>query len=343
MPSKNEVTHRHQSSTMRTSILPSTPPVQLHQSVASLVDRYDAFILDQFGVLHNGAHALEGAVNCIQQLAHRNKKLVILSNTSGPAQAALQKLPTYGFDKDCFLGAITSGEESSKYLRETYGNNNNNNSSSKPKRALWFTWDGTTGNYPTPADYLNQCGNLEIAQSVEEADLVLAHGAHVWKQSSSDQVSLGSFFETGQTDQVIDPLLQKCVKRNLPMVCANPDFTVRMPDGSKAYMPGNLARRYEELGGTCRSFGKPHAEHFEACLDLLGVDASKAIHVGDSLHHDICGANAAKIDSLWITSSGVHCEELQADFGILPEEARMMDLLQREGHYPTHAMAAFRF
>ena len=51
-------------------------------SVSQLADRYDAFLLDQFGVLHDGTNAIPGAVDCFAQLVAHNKKCVILSNTS---------------------------------------------------------------------------------------------------------------------------------------------------------------------------------------------------------------------------------------------------------------------
>ena len=44
-------------------------------------------------------------------------------------------------------------------------------------------------------------------------------------------------------------------------------------------------------------FGKPNPRHFHACLKNLGIsfDTAKSIpgvaHVGDSLEHDIVGAN----------------------------------------------------
>jgi ribonucleotide monophosphatase NagD (HAD superfamily) len=81
---------------------------------------YDAFILDQFGVLHNGKTALDGAIELCQYLFEKQKKLIILSNTSAPSQKALQKLPTFGFNPQHFVGAVTSGEEASRYIRNTY-------------------------------------------------------------------------------------------------------------------------------------------------------------------------------------------------------------------------------
>ena len=48
------------------------------------------------------------------------------------------------------------------------------------------------------------------------------------------------------------------------------------------------------------SFAKPDKEIFDEALSQLGVEASEAIFVGDSMRSDICGAKNAGIDSVYI-------------------------------------------
>ena len=67
---------------------------QIHPSFAPLLDRYDGFILDQFGVMHNGSHGLEDAVAAMKQ---KGKKIIILSNSSSSSEATVAKLPKLGF------------------------------------------------------------------------------------------------------------------------------------------------------------------------------------------------------------------------------------------------------
>ena len=95
------------------------------------------------------------------------------------------------------------------------------------------------------------------------------------------------------------------------MICANPDFQVTLPSGSVGYMPGVIASAYEELGGTVSYFGKPHPPAYAEALKLLGPEVlrSRVLMVGDSLLHDIAGANAAGIDSL-LVAGGIHADEL---------------------------------
>jgi putative hydrolase of the HAD superfamily len=60
----------------------------------------------------------------------------------------------------------------------------------------------------------------------------------------------------------------------------------------------------ERLDGVATSAqvgaAKPSGELFAAALELAGVAAAEAIHVGDSLEEDVAGARAAGIDAVWL-------------------------------------------
>lgn len=84
-------------------------------------------------------------------------------------------------------------------------------------------------------------------------------------------------------------------------------------------------------------FGKPHVAHFEACLRDLGLPKDRVAHVGDSLHHDVVGANGTGIASIFV-SSGVHCEELGSEFGELPSREALETLFEQHGTTPTHVV-----
>ena len=107
-------------------------------------------------------------------------------------------------------------------------------------------------------------------------------------------------------------------------------------DGTK----GKIAKRYEEMGGKCYYFGKPFRDHFITCVESLNLE--RVAHVGDSLHHDIKGANSAGIDSIFVTG-GIHYEELQAsDINSLPPKENLDDLFQKVGITPTYVIPMFR-
>lgn len=306
---------------------------QMHTSISEIVDLYDGFILDQFGVLHNGSHGLEGAPECVKELHKKGKKLIILSNSSSPSDACMAKLPKLGYDPQLFVGAVTSGEETTKYVKERYAG----------KKAIYFTW--TTKQQTTQMDFLKRCGNIQVTEDPEDADFFLLHGVGCMRGPGNDaeckETDLGEYMETGDMSSVIDTILKKCIEAKLPMVCANQDFIMIRPDNSKAHMPGKIADRYQELGGSCVSFGKPHAAQFEACVRNLDLPKSKVVHVGDSLHHDIAGANTTGIASM-LVCGGIHREELQSDLGVLPAKEKLDEIFAKHGQIPTHVIPLFR-
>jgi HAD superfamily hydrolase (TIGR01450 family) len=305
---------------------------QIHSSFAELVPLYDAFILDQFGVMHNGTHGLEGAPECVATLAKKGKKLIILSNSSSNAEATKAKLPKLGFDPANFVGAVTSGEEAGHFIAKEYAG----------KKALFITWK--TPKVPSPMKFLEMCGDIQITDKVKEADFIILHGVDVLRGPGEDGVAtetdLGDFHETGSFDK-IDPLLKQCFEQKLPMVCANPDFIMVRPDNTQASMPGKIVRRYEEMGGICTSFGKPHVSHFQACLRDLGLPKDRVVHVGDSLHHDIAGANGCGIDSV-LVAGGVHREELGTELGQVPDKLALEKLFETHSQTPTHVVPMLR-
>ena len=309
-----------------------SPTFSTHSSFSELIDKYDGFILDQFGVLHNGSHGLEGAPELVAKLSEKGKRLIILSNSSSASEATKAKLPKLGFNPDHFIGAVTSGQEAGHHVSENFAG----------KKALFLTWK--TPKTPSPMDFIHLCGDIEVTDRPGEADFVLLHGVDVLRGPGPDgeakEQSLGSYFVDASFN-VIDRILEECLENKLPMICANPDYIMVKPDGTIGHMPGKIAEKYERMGGSCKSFGKPFVPHFEACLRDLGLPSDRVVHVGDSLHHDVAGANGTGIASVFVTG-GVHREELGAPLNVLPSERELEDCFQKHKQTPTHVVPMFR-
>ncbi|KAG7020151.1 hypothetical protein SDJN02_16833 [Cucurbita argyrosperma subsp. argyrosperma] len=75
-----------------------------------------AWFLDQFGVLHDGKQPYPGAVVALEKLAECGTKMVIISNSSRRSSTTMEKLKSLGFDPSLFVGAVTSGELTHRYL-----------------------------------------------------------------------------------------------------------------------------------------------------------------------------------------------------------------------------------
>jgi len=109
------------------------------------------------------------------------------------------------------------------------------------------------------------------------------------------------------------PILKKIKKRNLKMICANPDLIVHRGDRTE-YCAGSIAKLYEKMGGKVKYFGKPYKYFYEYICSVLkkkyrkNINKNKILVIGDNLNTDIFGANNFKVKNLFI-AGGIHKSE----------------------------------
>ena len=77
-------------------------------SVAGLADHYEGFLLDQWGVIHDGRQPLPEAVTALTELKRRNKRLVVLSNSGRRAALNRRRLAEMGLNVAMFDAVVTS-------------------------------------------------------------------------------------------------------------------------------------------------------------------------------------------------------------------------------------------
>lgn len=280
--------------------------------VAALVGRYDGFILDLWGVLHDGVRPYPGVVESLRRLKGAGKRIVILSNGPRRASAVAQRTDEIGIPADLYDGLHSSGEETWRMLRDR----------SDPRYAA-------LGSRAFPLMPERDRGlldglGLKLAASPDAAEFLLVTGL------------------IGRSDTVAayESVLAEGARLGRPMVCANPDLEV-VHDGVRELCAGALAARYEELGGAVLYNGKPHPAVYRTCLALLsGLEPNRIIGVGDSLRTDIAGAAAMGLDSLLVTG-GIHAAELAGAGGGHPDPARLTAACVRAGHRPTCAVPSF--
>ena len=65
-----------------------------------IYNNYDAFILDQWGVMHDGTQGYSNAIKCLEILYSKKKILTIISNSSRRKKDTLLRLPNLGFQQD---------------------------------------------------------------------------------------------------------------------------------------------------------------------------------------------------------------------------------------------------
>ncbi|XP_031272816.1 uncharacterized protein LOC116131294 [Pistacia vera] len=283
--------------------------------------RFKAWFLDQFGVLHDGKKPYPGAISTLEKLATTGAKMVIISNSSRRASTTMEKMKSLGFDTSLFAGAITSGELTHQYLQR--------------RDDVWFAAVGRSCIHMTWSERgaisLEGLG-LQVVENVEEAEFILAHGSEALGLPS------GEARPTGLED--LEKILELCAAKKIPMIVANPDY-VTVEARALRVMPGTLASKYEKLGGEVRWMGKPDKIIYKSAMNMVGVDASDSIAVGDSLHHDIKGANAAGIQSVF-TTGGIHANELGLNgFGEVADLSSVQTLASKYDAYPSYVLPAF--
>ncbi|CDP04146.1 unnamed protein product [Coffea canephora] len=303
----------------------SLKPFQTLTGIQQLAEshKFKGWLLDQFGVLHDGKKPYPGAISTLEKLANFGAKMVIISNSSRRACTTLEKLKSLGFDPSLFVGAITSGELTHQHLQR--------------RDDPWFAALGKSCIHMTWKDRgaisLEGLG-LQVVENVEEAKFILAHG--------TEALGLSSGAATPMKLGDLEKVLEECAAKNIPMVVANPDFvTVEARD--LRVMPGTLATKYEKLGGKVKWMGKPDKIIYKAAAEMAAIDPSQCVAIGDSLHHDIKGANAAGISSAFITG-GIHATELGLDtFGEIADDSSVVALALRHDAYPSYVLPSFNW
>lgn len=275
----------------------------------TLADRYAGFVVDQWGVVHDGARPYPEALDCLERLRAAGGRILLLSNTGSRAAVNLERLRELGVDPALADAVVTSGEATWQALcqgdPEFHG---------LGQRCLHWTRGGDRS-------VLAGTGLTPVG-SVEEADFILLTG-------TDDDATLDGFREA----------LDNARARNLRLVCANPDVRVVGPDGV-VMAPGALAAHYQGLGGRVIWVGKPHARVYRRALELL--PAGPVLAIGDSLAHDIAGAAAQGLDTAFVLA-GIHADAFDPDASPGTNRRALDQLSQEFGVSPTYAMARFRW
>ncbi len=249
---------------------------------APLAARYRGFIVDLWGVVHDGVAPYPGAVDCLTRLRAQGQRVVLLSNAPRRAGVAAAGMAAMGISRDLYTGIITSGEVTHALLRDRDAPG-----FASLGRRLWHIGPERDRNVFADLDYVEASGPAD-------ADFVLNTGP----DDTRAPTDVAPWFDE----------LAACRAAGLPMICANPDLEV-IRGGARVICAGALALHYLELGGKVLWVGKPDPEVYRPVLGLLGLPREEVLAVGDALRTDIAGAAAAGVASCWVLG-GIHAADL---------------------------------
>lgn len=265
-----------------------------------MAHRYQGFIIDQWGVLHDGGDPYPGAIDCLKELRALGRRIVLLSNSGKRAGVNKERLAEMGYGEDLYDAVVTSGEACWQALRDR----------DDPAFAALghrcYLW--SRGEDEAHVEGLD----LEMVARAEDADFLYLAGV-------PDYAEIEPYL----------PALEAGAARRLPLICANPDIVAIYPNGGRGMAPGGVAKRYEEMGGQAIYVGKPHRPVYERCLKHLdGLAKDAILAIGDSLQHDIAGGNGIGIDTVLLTHGVLR--DAFADAADSEAREAVLDRLEKE-------------
>ena len=237
--------------------------------LGAVADRFDCFLVDQFGVLRDGRGPYPGAAETLSRLKAAGKRVIVLSNSGKRAAENSRRLAGIGFDATNWDLFLTSGETAWRILKAELA---------VERRCLLISRDGDT----------SAIDGLGLARTATgaDADVVMISA------SEGDRYPLDHY----------RALLEPAARRGVACFCTNPDKIMLTRDG-EAFGAGRIAELFEELGGTVRWIGKPFPDIYAEAMRFFGVpDPSRVVCIGDSIEHDIAGAAGAGLASILVTT-----------------------------------------
>ena len=286
--------------------------MQHYPRFAPLAERYNGFILDLWGVIHDGIDAFPHAIETLKQLRAAGKRTLLLSNVPRPNDAVRTMMRRMGIEDALYTGILTSGEAVRRALQN-------------PPDPWWSELGTRVFHLGPERDRPVLHGlKLVVADHPAGADFVLNTGPDDHRNPSN----MAEF----------EPVLADCARHRLKMICANPDLEV-IRGGVRVLCAGALAVRYRQLGGDVRSLGKPDPAIYRPVLEQLALPPEQVLAVGDSLRTDIAGAIGVGLAACWVMD-GIHAAELWDSAGLI-DPAAAEAMARQAGVRPVATLPRF--
>ena len=263
------------------------------QTLDDIADQFDVFLLDAFGVLNIGETAIEGVPDRVAGLQASGKQVLVVTNAAGYPHASLMaKYSRLGYDFSA-KDVISSRKTILHAVR------------SEHTQAWGVIATEALGRQDI--DHLDMKFLAEDARQYSDAAGFLMLGSAAWTEER----------------QVL--LEASLAQKPRPVLVGNPDIVAPREDGF-SIEPGQYAHRLADMTGiTPRFFGKPFQNIFDLVFARLGsgVDPARVVMVGDSLHTDILGGQAAGVRTALIEGFGFFAGHTVAPYiqasGIQPD------------------------
>ena len=249
------------------------PAIPIQSSISAAAPDSQAWLVDIWGVLHNGARAFPAACKACRTFRGKGGIVVLISNAPRPFTAVVPHLTSLGVPADTYDTGITSGDVT---------------------RGLLEAWRGRRVLHIGPERDLGLFTGLDVTLAPAEA--------------AEAVVCSGFYDDTKETPADYAGLFEGLLARRLPMICANPDIKVER-GGELVWCAGALAADYQAKSGEVVYAGKPYLPIYQRALGIIDALAGRPVSkdgvlaIGDGLETDLRGAHAAGLPSVFIASA----------------------------------------
>ncbi|MCS6890092.1 MAG: TIGR01459 family HAD-type hydrolase [Rhodovarius sp.] len=282
--------------------------MRILESIAETFGDYDGYVLDLWGVVHDGRRPYPGVPEALAAMRAAGKRIAFLTNAPRRAWFIRRMLDGMGLDRALYDGIMSSGEATWMLLKS-----------------------GADPRFRGPAYHIGPERDLSV---VEEG------AAELVRDIRAARFLLNTGPDPERGPRSVEPYreeLAACRAAGLPMLCVNPDRHV-MVGGERILCAGALADVYREMGGEVLEIGKPDPAVYGPTLALLGdLPRHRVVAVGDTPHTDLAGAAHAGLDAIWaMTGLFEHAHGRE----VSPE--RLAELAAEAGVAPRAALRALR-
>ena len=200
------------------------------EHLSEIYSSYDTFIIDLWGVMHNGILLNDKAIEVADKLLKKSKKIIFLSNAPRPSEKVRKFLKKLKMEEKYLKNIITSGEAAMHAINQNkFGKLFYHLGPSRDESIFYKIKDNKT--------------------KLENSDFILCTG--LLDEHEGDL----NFYKN---------FLKNFISKKL--ICTNPDLTVHR-GAKEEYCAGSIAKIFESLGGSVVYFGKPYKEIYNMCFN----------------------------------------------------------------------------
>ena len=200
------------------------------EHLSQIYSSYDTFVIDLWGVMHNGILLNDKAIEAADNLLKNSKKIVFLSNAPRPSEKVREFLKKLKMEKKYLENIVTSGEAAMHAINQSrFGKLFYHLGPSRDESIFYKIKDNKT--------------------KLENSDFILCTGL---LDEHEDDLNFYKSF------------LKNSISKKL--ICTNPDLTVHRGQ-QEEYCAGSIAQVFESLGGKVVYFGKPYKEIYSLCFN----------------------------------------------------------------------------